>query len=228
MTAATAPARRRLSATRATIARRLLEASQTIPHFRLAVEVSAEALLARRSTLATQGGERVTVTDCLVYAASRALLAHRDVNVQFAGEEIAAYDSADVAVAVATPAGLVTPIIRGAHALDLVAISRAVRGLAERARAGTLTREDITGGTFTISNLGMHGVDRFDAIINPPQVAILAAGAVAPRVVARDGRAVVSQQLTLTLSCDHRVIDGAVGAAFLAEVRRRLEAADFA
>jgi pyruvate dehydrogenase E2 component (dihydrolipoamide acetyltransferase) len=120
---------------------------------------------------------------------------------------------------------LITPVVRDAASKSAAQISAEVADLAERARGNRLTREEITGGTFTVSNLGMFGVDRFDAIINPPQVAILAVGAAADRVVARDGQPAVRRMVTLTLSCDHRVVDGAMGAKFLATLRGLLETA---
>jgi pyruvate dehydrogenase E2 component (dihydrolipoamide acetyltransferase) len=134
------------------------------------------------------------------------------------------YPHADIAIAVATDGGLVTPIVRSADTKTSVEIGREIEALAIRARSGRLTREEIDGGTFTISNLGMFGVDRFDAIINPPQVAILAVGAATDRVMARGGQPVVVQAATLTLSCDHRVVDGALGAQFLATLRKLIEA----
>jgi pyruvate dehydrogenase E2 component (dihydrolipoamide acetyltransferase) len=145
------------------------------------------------------------------------------VNSQLQGDEIVRFPQADVCVAVASDNGLVTPIVRTAEAKNAAQIAAEVADLAERARSGKLAREEITGGTFTISNLGMFGVDRFDAIINPPQVAILAVGAGADRVIARNGQAVVARVATLTLSCDHRVVDGAAGAQFLATLRELIE-----
>jgi pyruvate dehydrogenase E2 component (dihydrolipoamide acetyltransferase) len=127
---------------------------------------------------------------------------------------------------VASDAGLVTPIVRGADGKTVAQIAREVADLADRARHNKLAREDITGGTFTVSNLGMFGVDRFDAIINPPQVAILAVGGGKDRVVVRDGKPAVASVATLTLSCDHRVVDGATGAKFLATLRELLENPD--
>ena len=146
------------------------------------------------------------------------------MNAQLVGDEILTFPHADIGIAVVAPKGLVTPILRRADTKPLAQIARESKQLAERARAGTLTREEITGGSFTISNLGMFGVDRFDAIINPPQVAILAVGAATDRVVARDGKVVVRKIVTLTMSADHRVIDGADGAQFLAALRALLEA----
>ena len=132
---------------------------------------------------------------------------------------------ADVCVAVATEQGLLTPVVRQAHKKSAAEIAAATTDLAVRARAGTLRREEITGGTFTVSNLGMYGLDRFDAIINPPQVAILAVGAVRDAVIVDNGQPAVGAVLTLTLSCDHRVVDGAEGAKFLATLKQLLEQA---
>ena len=130
---------------------------------------------------------------------------------------------ADIAVAVATDDGLITPIVRRADTKSVAQIAQEIAGLAERSRRSALTREEITGGSFTISNLGMYKLDRFDAIINPPQVAILAVGAASEMVVARNGAPAISQTMVLTLSADHRVVDGAVGAAFLVTLRELLE-----
>ena len=219
------PQRVPMSARRLTIARRLLEAKQQIPHYRLEIDVDVTALLARRAALAGQG-QRVSVNDLLVRATALALLRHPLVNAQLVGEEILQYPHADIALAMATEAGLITPVVRDADRKTLGQIAAEISALAERARNGTLTREQITGGTFTVSNLGMYGVARFDAIINPPQVAILAVGAVGERVVPRGGGFAAVDFLTLTMSADHRVVDGASGAAFLATLRELLGAAE--
>jgi pyruvate dehydrogenase E2 component (dihydrolipoamide acetyltransferase) len=222
--AATNPVtREKLTSMRATIARRLLESKQGIPHYRLSVDVDLSALLARRAELNADGGARISVNDLLLRACALALVEHPGVNAQLHGDEVHRYAHADVCVAVATDGGLVTPVVRAADRLTAAQVATAVVDLAERARTGRLTRDEISGGTFTISNLGMYGVDRFDGIINPPQVAILAVGAGRERVIARDGRPVVATVATLTLSCDHRVVDGAVGAQFLATLRARIE-----
>ncbi len=171
------------------------------------------------------GGGKVSVNDLLVRACALALVQHPAVNAQLQGDEVVKFAQADVCVAVASDNGLVTPIVRAAETKTAAQIGTEVADLAERARSGRLTREEITGGTFTISNLGMFGVDRFDAIINPPQVAILAVGAATDRVVARDGQPAVARVATLTLSCDHRVVDGAMGAKFLATLRDLVEIA---
>ncbi len=217
------PVRERMTSMRATIAKRLLESKQTIPHYRLAVDVELTALLAHRATLNTGGAAKVSINDLLVRATALALARHPEVNAQLQGDEIVKYAQADVCVAVASANGLVTPVVRAAATKTAAQIAAEVADLAERARGNRLTRAEITGGTFTVSNLGMFGVDRFDAIINPPQVAILAVGAATDRVVAREGQPAVRRMVTLTLSCDHRVVDGAMGAGFLATLRELVE-----
>jgi pyruvate dehydrogenase E2 component (dihydrolipoamide acetyltransferase) len=214
--------RARMSASRAVIARRLLESKQTIPHYRVTREVLAGPLSAHREAL-KQAGTQVSLNDLLLRACALALVRHPAVNAQLAGEEVLQYAHADIAIAVATPGGLITPIVRGADLLSVADIATRSAQLIRSARAGTLTREDITGGTFTVSNLGMYGVDSFDAIINPPQVAILAAGAVREQAVVRSGAVVAASLMRLTLSADHRVVDGAQAAQFLASVAEFLE-----
>lgn len=216
----------RMTATRATIARRLLESYQHIPHFRLACDVDASRLILKKGEVSDHTSTRITVNDMLIRACSIALLKHPLINSQLQGDEIVQFAHADIAVAVATENGLITPVVRQADTLNVAQIARATADLSERALRGALTREEITGGSFTISNLGMHGIARFDAIINPPQVAILAVGAAEERVVVRDGAAAVARIMTLTLSVDHRVVDGAVGAAFLATLRQLIERPD--
>ena len=217
--------REKMTSMRATIARRLLESKQGIPHYRLAADVDLTALLARRAALRAAGTE-VSVNDLLVRACALTLVKHPAVNAQLQGDEVHKFPHADIAVAVATDGGLVTPIVRSADTKSAAQIGAETGDLAARARSGKLTREEITGGTFTLSNLGMFGIDRFDAIINPPQVAILAVGAGADRVIARGGSVVVAKVATLTLSCDHRVVDGAIGAQFLQALRQTIESAD--
>jgi len=221
---ANTPTRARLSATRATIARRLLESTQTIPHYRLSLDVTCDALPERAAEASRDSGRRVTLNDLLVRACALALVRHPGINAWLQGDEVLQFPHADIAIAVAAPSGLITPVVRGADTKSLVEIAGAAADLTERARSGALTREDLAGGTFTVSNLGMYGLTRFDAIVNPPQVAILAAGAAQDRVIARDGAPVVAKVMTLTLSADHRVVDGAAGAAFLADLRELIEA----
>ncbi len=217
--------RERISPTRATIARRLLESKQQIPHFRLGAAIDAAALVAHRAALRARG-EIVSLNDLIVRASALALTRHRELNARFDGEEIARYQDADICIAVATDAGLIAPVLRAANTKPAREIAALAAALTAKARAGRLSREEISGGTFTVSNLGMHGVERFDAVINPPQVAILAVGAVRAAVVPRDGKPAIGELMDLTLSCDHRVVDGAVGAAFLASLRDLLEHPD--
>jgi len=219
------PVRERMTSMRLTIARRLTESKQSIPHYRLAADIGLGALVARREQLAAEG-IKVSINDLLVRACALTLVAHPRINAQFTGEEVLSFPHADVAVAVATESGLMTPIVRFADTKDAERIAAEVADLAARARAGQLKREEITGGTFTVSNLGMFGVDRFDAIINPPQVAILAVGAAQDRVVARNGKAEVAKVVSAELSCDHRVVDGAAGGRFLSDLRSRIESGD--
>lgn len=217
------PVRRvRMSARRGTIARRLLESKQSIPHYRLDMDVDLGKLLLHKRALPHSNG-KITVNDLLLRAAALALVQHPMVNAQLEGDEILQFENADIAIAVAAEAGLVTPILRNANLKPVTAIAAESRDLIDRARRGTLQRDEISGGSFTISNLGMFGVTRFDAIINAPQVAILAVGAMSQRPVVRVGALAVAEVVTLTLSADHRVVDGAVGAAFLSSLRGLLE-----
>ena len=221
--AGTNPAtREKMTSMRLTIARRLSESKQTIPHYRLAADVDFTALFARRAELVA-AGQKVSVNDLLLRGVALTLGKHPQLNAHFAGDEVVKFARADVCVAVSTDGGLSTPVLRDVANKTAAEVASGVADLAQRARNGKLVREEITGGTFTVSNLGMYGIDQFDAIINPPQVAILAVGAARERVIARSGAAVVAKVATLTLSCDHRVVDGAVGAAFLADLRACLE-----
>ena len=214
--------REKMTSMRLTIARRLSESKQTIPHYRLSADVDFTALFARRAELVA-AGQKVSVNDLLLRGVALTLGKHPQLNAHFAGDEVVKFARADICVAVSTDGGLSTPVLRDVANKTAAAVASGVADLAQRARSGKLVREEITGGTFTVSNLGMFGIDQFDAIINPPQVAILAVGAARERVIARSGAAAVAKVATLTLSCDHRVVDGAVGAAFLADLRVCLE-----
>ena len=163
------------------------------------------------------------MNDILIKAASAALIENPDVNVQLHGDDIHKFPPADIAVAVATERGLVTPVVRSADKKTVAEISSAVRDMAARARDRKLTHADMSSGTFTISNLGMFGIDQFDAIINPPQCAILAVGTAARRAIEIDGKQSFANIVSLSLSCDHRAIDGALGAAFLKSLKDLLE-----
>jgi pyruvate dehydrogenase E2 component (dihydrolipoamide acetyltransferase) len=212
-----------LTGLRRVIARRLSEAWQ-VPVFQL--EVSADMgraldLIEQRRRL--DPDLRLTVTDVLVKICATALLRHREVNVQLAEDALLRFPSAHIGIAVATEQGLVVPVLHGAERLSLAEIAAARGDLVQRARAGRLRREDLEGGTFTISNLGMYGVERFTAVLNPPQAAILAVGRSQERPVARGGAVVVRPMVALTATFDHRAVDGAPAAAFLATVKALLE-----
>jgi pyruvate dehydrogenase E2 component (dihydrolipoamide acetyltransferase) len=204
-----------LSATRKTIAKRLTEAKQQIPHFYLTVEYELDGLLAHREKLNGEGGTRVSVNDLVVWCVAQALMKEPRVNVNFVDDSIHQFHSANVAVAIATDDGLYPATVYAAEAKSPAEIAASVAELAERAKSGKLTKEDISGGSFTVSNLGMFGVTNFTAIVNPPMGAILALGKGEQRMVVRDGAPVVATVVSATLSCDHRVIDGAVGARYL-------------
>ena len=204
---------------RKAIARRLTEAKQQIPHFYLRRRVRADRLLAARAG----ADPKPSINDYLVRAAALALIEVPAVNIQVHGTDVHRFASADIAIAVATDKGLLTPVLRGAETMSLADISRAAADLAARARAGKLKQHEIDGGSFSISNLGPYGIEQFDAIINPPQGAILAVGAARPEPIDDGGAVRIVPVLNLSLSCDHRAIDGADGARFLGIVADLLE-----
>lgn len=217
-----------LSKMRSVIAERLTEAKNTIPHYYLTVNMNVSPLMALRERLNSSSDVRVSMNDLVVKAASLALRRVPEVNRAWGGDHMVQPGSIDVAVAVATDGGLITPVIRNTDNLGVADIHTTIGELAERARAGQLSQEEYTGGTFTISNLGMYGISQFTAIINPPSSAILAVGGiekVAMVEVDEEGQDVVvpGKRMTCTLSCDHRVIDGAVGAQWLAAFRKLVE-----
>ncbi len=211
-----------LSSMRKVIAQRMAEVKPGVPHFYLSVDVDMEAVLALREE-AKAAEVKVSVNDFIVKAAAVALHKVPKVNVSLQGDRVLQFHTADVGIAVAIEDGLITPVIRDADFKSLGAIGAEARELAERARRKALKPEEYTGGSVTVSNLGMYGVDAFIAVINPPQASILAVGAVADRVVARDGHPVVRKTMTVTFSGDHRVVDGALGALYLQEVKALLE-----
>ncbi len=216
----------RVSQMRKTIARRLTESKRDVPHYYLTIDVDAEPLLAFRADINAElerDGEKVSVNDLLIKACAVALRRYPAVNASFMGAEIHYHGAVNVSVAVAIPDGLITPVVRDADLKGVAEIAREVRDLAERARDKKLQPEEYTGGTFSISNLGMYGIEHFTAVINPPEGAILAVGAIRDEPVVKDGAVVPGKRLRMTMSCDHRVIDGAVGAEFLALLRRLVE-----
>lgn len=217
------------STMRKTIARRLQEAKQQIPHFYLTVDCRMDALWDMRAQIngILTGSEQcsnITVNDVLVYVVARAMARVTDVNVRWTADAMQQNSSVDISVAVSTEKGLVTPIVRDADRKGLTEISREIDALVDKARAGRLAPAEYEGGGLTISNLGMQGIKAFTAIINPPQAAILAFGAVEERPVVQDGALAIGRVMTVTMSADHRAIDGAVAARFLAALKGLLEA----
>ena len=205
-----------LTATRKTIARRLTEAKQTIPHFYLTAEYELDGLLAHRAALNESGDVKVSVNDLIVWCVAQALMKEPRVNVNLVGDDIHQFSAAHVSVAIATDDGLYPATVYNADSKSPAEIAAATAELADKAQTGKLAKEDISGGSFTVSNLGMYGITQFTAIVNPPMGAILALGKATQQVVVEDGEQRVATVLNATLSCDHRVIDGAVGAQYLA------------
>jgi pyruvate dehydrogenase E2 component (dihydrolipoyllysine-residue acetyltransferase) len=213
-----------LTSIRKTIARRLTEAWQA-PVFQISMSADMTRANGLRARLVEHAGEgaRPTVSDLLTRLSASALMRHRQLNAEFVGDEVRLHPTANVGMAVATDRGLVVPVIRGAERLSVQEIAEKRVALVDRARSGKLQQADLDGGTFTISNLGMFGVEQFIAVLNPPQVAILAVGAVEEKPVVREGELVGRPLMSLTLTCDHRAVDGAVAAEFLATLRTLLE-----
>jgi pyruvate dehydrogenase E2 component (dihydrolipoamide acetyltransferase) len=213
------------SSMRQTIARRVLASKQSVPHFYLTASIELDQLLAARGRLNVRPGvtNKLTVNDFFIKASAFALRQVPEANAMWSDDALLRFDDVDVSIAVATDAGLFTPVIRRADQKGLEAISAEMKELAARARANKLKPEEYQGGGFSISNLGMHGVEQFAAIINPPQSCILALGAGNKRTVVRDDAIVVRTLLTATLSVDHRSVDGAVGARLLAAIKAAIE-----
>ncbi len=215
---------RPLSAMRRVIARRLTESKQTVPHFYLTIDCEIDALLRVRAELNKKSDAyRISLNDFVIRAAAIALRQVPAANASWSDEAILLWDSVDIAVAVALDDGLITPIVKQADRKGLAAIAAETKDLAARARAGKLKLEEFQGGTFSISNLGMYGVREFAAVINPPHGGILAVGAGEQRAVVKDGALAVATVMSCTLSCDHRAVDGAVGAQFLAAFKKLVE-----
>ena len=218
------------SSMRKVIAKRLQAAKQTIPHFYLSMDVELDALLKLRADLNAQspkdgaGAFKLSVNDLIIKASAIALRRVPAANASFTDDAMIRYHDVDISVAVAIPDGLITPIIRKADQKGLAAISNEMKDLAARAKSGKLKPEEFQGGSFSISNLGMFGITSFSAIINPPQGAIIAIGAGEKRPVVRGAELAIATVMTVTLSCDHRVVDGAIGAEFLAAFKAIVEA----
>jgi pyruvate dehydrogenase E2 component (dihydrolipoamide acetyltransferase) len=215
-----------LSSMRRVVARRLVESMQSAPHFYLTTAVDAEALLGFRAELNRELGEdlKVSVNDLVVKACAVLLRANPDLNVSFGGDKLLRHRRVHVGIAVAVDGGLVVPVVRDADQKTLTQVAREAGALIGRAREGKLAAAEMGGGTFTVSNLGMFGVEQFTAVINPPEAAILAVGAALPEPVATDdGDVEVHRRMRLTLSIDHRALDGATGAGFLQQLKEVLE-----
>jgi pyruvate dehydrogenase E2 component (dihydrolipoamide acetyltransferase) len=204
-----------LSGMRKTIARRLTESKQTVPHFYLTIDTEIDELLSLRKRLNDKTDAKISVNDFVIRAVALALKKVPTANASYDDSGMMYYEHADISVAVATPNGLITPIIKAAEGKGLTQIATEMKDLAARARDGKLKPEEFQGGTFSISNLGMFGVKQFEAVINPPQGCILAIGMGEQRPVVKNGQVVPATIMTCTLSVDHRAVDGAVGAQFL-------------
>jgi len=219
----------KLTTMRSVIAKRLLESKTTIPHFYLEIEVDAKPLLELRAQLNDSLGKlkppvKLSLNDFVLKAAAEAVRRVPAVNASYEGDSIRQFAEVQLSFAVAIAEGLITPIIKGAQNKSLIQISGEAKALAAKAKEGKLKPDEFQGGTFTVSNLGMLGIDRFSAIINPPQAAILAVGNIVKKpVVGANDEIVVGHRQSITLSCDHRVVDGAVGAAYLKELRELIE-----
>lgn len=213
-----------ISEIRRTIAKRLVTSLGPVPHFFLTTEIEMDrAAEMRRNVNALDPDLKLSINDIIIKVAAAALVQHPAVNASFQDKSIRYYEQADIGVAVAIEDGLITPVIRAANQKSLSQIADEVRELAERARSRKLRPEEYTGASFSISNLGMFGIDEFTAVINPPEAAILAVGAMSPRPVVRDNELVIRQTMRVTMSCDHRAIDGATGAKFLQTFKKILE-----
>ncbi|MDQ3063615.1 MAG: 2-oxo acid dehydrogenase subunit E2, partial [Acidobacteriota bacterium] len=207
------------------IAQRLATSIGPIPTFYLTVEIEMDKALELRKQInsSVKEEEKVSVNDIIVKVAAMAALKHPFVNSSYQDKTIRFYEDADVGVAVAIDEGLITPVVRGANRKGIAEISKEIKEMAGRARNKKLQPEEYTGATFSISNLGMFGIEQFTAIINPPEAAIFAVGSAAPKAVVRDGEIVIRNVMNVTMSCDHRVVDGATGAKFLQTFKQMLE-----
>jgi len=213
-----------LTALRKIIAARMTEAKQTIPHYRVSIDIDMDPLLALRKQFnADNPDTKVSVNDFVIKACANALMDHPAINIQLIDDEIHQYHQADISVVVSVEGGLSTPVLRNANTKSVQEIAAEVKALATRAANGQLKMNEILGGSFSISNLGMYGVDQFDAIINPPQCAILAVGSARAQPVIKDAEIAIATVMRATLSLDHRAIDGATAAGFMSVLRDQLQ-----
>ncbi len=211
---------------RKVIAERLVSSKNTAPHFYLNVDLEVDILMDKRASLNADNSEKISVNDLIIKCVATALKKHPEININWTDSAILQFENADISVAVATDAGLITPIIRNAGNLSVQEISLEMKRLSDLAHSNKLMPSDYQGGTFSISNLGMLGIKDFTAVINPPQCAILAVGGLQTKVDENDGKAVFSKIISVTMSCDHRAIDGAVGARFLQTLSEIVKAAE--
>lgn len=216
-----------VSSMRKIIADRLLTSKVTIPHFYLHVEIDGEPLMSIRKQINAQAaathGNKYTVNDFIIKAVINAAMAVPAVNASYGGDHIVQYGNVGISVAIAVEDGLVTPVVKASQTKSLLQISKEVKDMAGRARDKKLRPDEFDGGTITVSNLGAFGVESFDAIVNPPQAAIISVGGIFDKPVVKNGEIVPGKVMNIGLSCDHRVVDGAVGAQFLAEIKKLLE-----
>jgi pyruvate dehydrogenase E2 component (dihydrolipoamide acetyltransferase) len=211
------------SGMRRAIARRLTESKSTVPHFYVTADCKVDSLLELRKRINETSTVKISVNDFVVKAVAAALMDVPEANVIWSPDAMHKFESADIAVAVATEGGLLTPVIRGVEKRQLSNLSMEIAELAGRARAGKLRQEELEGGSFAVTNLGMFGTKEFSAILNPPQSGILAVGAASPRPIVEDGQVVVANVMTVTLSADHRAVDGALAAQLLAAFVHRID-----
>ena len=200
---------------RKVIAERLVSSKNTAPHFYLNVDLEVDSIMEKRTALNSDSSNKISINDLLIKCVATALKKHPEININWSDDAILQFENADISVAVATESGLITPIIKNAGNISVQEISSEMKRLSELAHSNKLMPSDYQGGTFSISNLGMLGIKDFTAVINPPQCAILAVGGLQTKVSEHDGNAVFSKVISVTMSCDHRAIDGAVGARFL-------------
>jgi pyruvate dehydrogenase E2 component (dihydrolipoamide acetyltransferase) len=212
-----------LTGMRKAIARRLTESKSTVPHFYLKADCRVDALVNLRRSVNDAATVKVSLNDFILKAVAGALIEVPEANTTWSDDTLRRLDGADVAVAIAVEGGLLTPVLRGVDGMSLSTVATRVAELAQRARTGRIQQQELEGGSFSVSNLGMYGVTEFSAILNPPQSGILAVGSATQRPVAIDGELAVATVMTVTLSADHRVVDGAVAAQWMAAFVRRME-----
>ncbi len=213
-----------LSPLRKVIAARMMEAKQTIPHYRVAIDIEVDKLLSQRKQFNVDNPEsKISINDFIIKACAMALMEKPEINIQLVEDKIHQYSQADISVIVAVEGGLSTPIVRNANTKSIADIAKEVKNLSTRAAKGQLKMAELLGGSFSISNLGMYDVDQFDAIINPPQCAILAVAGAKHKPAIKDGTITTTMVMRVTLSVDHRAIDGATAASYLSVLQELLQ-----